>query len=209
MLPELDRNLWKQCLHLLYKLCKACELLPTSHVLQQEFIHVGDIRCYGGFADVNEGDYLGRRVAIKHLRFRTKDAFDKIFKVPESSSTMLHPYSLCIQRFCREVLGWKRLSHPNILPLLGVSVTASPRSFRIVSDWMQNGNVMEYIRSNPEVDRLQLVSSLVDPVLAILNDFQLSGAISGVAYLHGLGVIHGDLKGVLPIDQIISRFLSH
>ena len=80
-LPELDGNLRSQCLHLLYKVCKACELLPTSYVLQQEFVHVGNFRCHGGFADVRKGEYLGRCVAIKHLRFGTRDAFDKIFKV--------------------------------------------------------------------------------------------------------------------------------
>ena len=80
-LPELDGNLRGQCLHLLYKVCKACELLPTSYVLQQEFINVGNVHCYGGFADVTEGEYLGHRVAIKHLRFGTRDAFSKIYKV--------------------------------------------------------------------------------------------------------------------------------
>ena len=82
--PYLDGNLQKQCLHLLYKLCKTCELLPASYVLQQELLRIGDVHCYGGFADVGEGEYLGRRVAIKHLRFGTKDAFNKIFKVPVS-----------------------------------------------------------------------------------------------------------------------------
>ena len=80
-MPELDGDLRKQCLHLLYKLCKACELLPASYILQREPIRVGSAHCYGGFADVGEGEYLGRRVAIKYLRFGTKDAFDDIFKV--------------------------------------------------------------------------------------------------------------------------------
>ena len=81
MLPELEVKLRRQCLHLLYKICKACETLPTSYVLQQELISTGKIRCCGGFADVSEGEYLGRRMAIKHLRFRTEDTFSKIFKV--------------------------------------------------------------------------------------------------------------------------------
>jgi len=80
-LPELDGSLRTQCSHLLYKLCKTCELLPASYVLRQELICVGNIHCYGGFADVSEGQCLGRPVAIKHLRFGAKDAFSKIFKV--------------------------------------------------------------------------------------------------------------------------------
>ena len=62
------------------------------------------------------------------------------------------------KQLCREVLVWKRLSHPNILPLLGVSVSKDPQYFRIISEWMPNGNVMEYIRSNPQINRLRLVS---------------------------------------------------
>ena len=82
-LSELDGNLRRQCLHLLYKICKACELLPTSYVLQQELIYVGNALRYGGFADVAEGTYLGCHVAIKHLRFGTRDAFNNLFKVPK------------------------------------------------------------------------------------------------------------------------------
>jgi len=82
-LPDMSGDPRKQYLYLLYKLCKACELLPASYVLQQEHIRVGDAHRYGGFADVAEGEYLGRHVAIKALRFGPKDAFDKIFKVLE------------------------------------------------------------------------------------------------------------------------------
>lgn len=83
-LSELDGNLRRQCLHLLYKICKTCELLPASYVLRQELMYVGNVRCCGGFADVSEGEYLGRRVAIKHLRFGTEDALNKVFKVFKS-----------------------------------------------------------------------------------------------------------------------------
>ena len=37
----------------------------------------------------------------------------------------------------------------------------NPRHFRIISEWMSNGNVMEYTNSNPEANRLYLVSSAV------------------------------------------------
>ena len=80
-LPELDANLRKQCLHLLYKVCKTSELLPASYILRQELICIGNIRRYGGFADVSDGKYLERRVAIKCLRFGTEDASNKIFRV--------------------------------------------------------------------------------------------------------------------------------
>jgi len=86
-LPELDDKLRGQCIHVLYKICRASQLLPSSHILREELICVGDIRSYGGFADVSEGEYLGRHVAIKNLKFRTGDALGEIFKVPR----LYHP----------------------------------------------------------------------------------------------------------------------
>ncbi|KAF9647735.1 kinase-like protein, partial [Thelephora ganbajun] len=79
----------------------------------------------------------------------------------------------------REIISWKYLSHPNILPLVGVSMSVDPLCLCILSEWMPNGNVMQYARSNPEANRLRLLSEVV----------------SGVAYLHELNIVHGDLKG--------------
>lgn len=62
-------------------------MLPTTYFLQEELIRVGNVHCYGGSANIGEGEYLGRRVAIKCLRIGTKDAFDKIFKVLDLRST--------------------------------------------------------------------------------------------------------------------------
>jgi serine/threonine protein kinase len=58
--------------------------------------------------------------------------------------------------FCQEVVIWKKLSHPNVLPLLGVSKLSIP--FYTISEWMENGNVTEYIDNHLETNRLQLVS---------------------------------------------------
>ena len=50
---------------------------------------------------------------------------------------------------------WKRISHPNVVPFLGVSEVPTPLC--MVSEWMPNGNVRDYVRINPEASRLQLV----------------------------------------------------
>ena len=55
--------------------------------------------------------------------------------------------------FCQEAVIWKHLKHPNILPLLGVTI--SPR--QLISDWMPGGNLSNYIKGNPAVDPLGLV----------------------------------------------------
>ena len=86
-LPGLNGKLRNQCLHLLYKICKDREVLPTSYLLQQESIHTDTLHRSGGFADVSKGEYLGRCVAIKDLRFGTRDGSNRIFKVLNSSTT--------------------------------------------------------------------------------------------------------------------------
>jgi len=48
---------------------------------------------------------------------------------------------------------WKQLKHPNIVPLLGVTVDP----FQLISNWMLGGDLPGYIKKNPNVDRLGLV----------------------------------------------------
>ena len=60
-----------------------------------------------------------------------------------------------MQRFCKEVIRWKSLNHPNVLPLLGVKM--DERQFVMVSGWMENGNINEFIRSHEDDDRFELV----------------------------------------------------
>ena len=97
-------------------------------------------------------------MAIKRLKTNEGDS-DGVFKVHPVERAHRH-HSVIIQRLCREVVGWKHLSHPNIFPLLGVSMSADPYPFLILSEWMPNGNVMQYARSNPEANRLRMVGPL-------------------------------------------------
>ena len=54
------------------------------------------------------------------------------------------------------MVRWKSLNHPNVLPLLGV--TMEEKQFVMVSEWLENGNINEFIRSHPDVDLFGLVS---------------------------------------------------
>ena len=53
-------------------------------------------------------------------------------------------------------MGWKYISHPNVLPFLGIS--ESLFWFSIITPWLPNGNIVQYTKNDPWVDRLQLVS---------------------------------------------------
>jgi hypothetical protein len=52
-------------------------------------------------------------------------------------------------------MAWKVLCHPNVLPLLGV--TLSDNQFTMVSEWMANGNINEFIKVHGDVNRFELV----------------------------------------------------
>ena len=59
------------------------------------------------------------------------------------------------QEFCKEAVIWRHLQHPNILPLIGVTIT--PEHYSLVSDWMDNGTINEFIEMNPDANRIDLV----------------------------------------------------
>ena len=43
---------------------------------------------------------------------------------------------------------WKNLSHPNVLSLIGVPDTLENGVFSMTSEWMVNGNIIDYVRNN-------------------------------------------------------------
>ena len=55
-------------------------------------------------------------------------------------------------------MAWKALRHPNVLPLLGA--TMAEGRFVMVSDWMVNGNIKDFVQSNADADWLKLVRFL-------------------------------------------------
>ena len=77
-----------------------------------------------------------------------------------------------LQRFCREGVAWKHLRHPNVLPLLGVTV--SERRFAMVSEWMEHGNINEFVGKDKHVNRTELVRRPSTPTLQCLTDLLLS-----------------------------------
>jgi len=60
-----------------------------------------------------------------------------------------------VQKFCKEAVVWKALRHPNVLALIGV--TMSEARLTMISDWMANGNINSFVKENPGANRLELV----------------------------------------------------
>lgn len=50
---------------------------------------------------------------------------------------------------------WSKAKHPNVQELMGIIMFQE--RLGMVSLWMDNGNLQEYVRKNPDVDRYELV----------------------------------------------------
>ena len=59
-------------------------------------------------------------------------------------------------------MTWQHLDHPNILPLIGATMVdeQNKRVYEIVSDFMENGDIMTFTKTHEGVDRLKLVGFL-------------------------------------------------
>jgi len=127
---------------------------------------------FGGLGDVYKGEWTnpdtGRCsvVAVKLLRV--------VYEKPEDWDKMS-------ERLNREAWVWDQLEDPNVLPFLGISndVGGEFASPALISPLCTKGHVLDYMRKNPNVDRLKLAV----------------GVAKGLRYLHSLQIIHGDLKG--------------
>ncbi|KAJ6573535.1 kinase-like domain-containing protein [Mycena vulgaris] len=81
--------------------------------------------------------------------------------------------------FCREALVWQTLEHKYVLPLIGIDRESFPSSFCMVSPWMKRGTLLKYLNENGRDDL----------------DKMLLQVAEGLAYLHSMNVVHGDLRG--------------
>ncbi|OSC98358.1 hypothetical protein PYCCODRAFT_1480695 [Trametes coccinea BRFM310] len=102
------------------------------------------------------------------------------------------------QLFVHEVSIWKTLQHPNVLELLGASSASSDPPWFFVSPYLRNGSLVSFLKGLPSLDHVD--------VLKMVHEIA-----KGMAYLHSMGVLHGDLKAanVLVDDKghcVISDF---
>jgi len=75
--------------------------------------------------------------------------------------------------------------------------------FAMVSEWMANRNINQFIKVHKDANWFKLVGfgSYYQPCPTLMTSarpLQLKGIVQGLMYMHSQGMIHGDLKGVGP-----------
>ncbi|KAF9789584.1 kinase-like domain-containing protein [Thelephora terrestris] len=167
LVNDMDQRLENQTMsdkerrRLFNELCKTCSrrrVIPDSMYIPDRS-NEATVEYTGGFATVSRSAYGGHQVAIKVINVYT------------------NTLNTTRSGFCREVVAWKHLRHPNILPLLGV--TFDDDYFSMVSEWMDNGNINEFILKDPDANRTALLADVAN----------------GLKYMHDLSIVHGDIKG--------------
>jgi len=81
---------------------------------------------------------------------------------------------LFVVQLLRELMVWTYLEHPNIVPLLGLSLSHSPYA-SMVSPWYEKGNVHRYLETFADIigisDRLRLVILCFSQTTIILKSY--------------------------------------
>ncbi|XP_050262504.1 serine/threonine-protein kinase STY13-like [Quercus robur] len=129
-------------------------------------LNMGDAFAQGAFGKLYRGTYNGEDVAIK------------ILERPEND---LGRAQLMETQFQQEVMMLATLKHPNIVRFIGAC--RKPMLWCIVTEYAKGGSVRQFLtrRSNRSVPLKLAVKQALD-------------VARGMAYVHGLGLIHRDLK---------------
>lgn len=87
--PDIHENQRNKCSVILQKLCGACCLLPDSYIISDGLELTGDYPvAHGGFADVYQGTYKGRAVAVKTLRL-TQASEQELLRIKKVRKSLL------------------------------------------------------------------------------------------------------------------------
>ncbi|KAF9452803.1 TKL/TKL-ccin protein kinase [Macrolepiota fuliginosa MF-IS2] len=162
--PSASQRVSQQYLEMqrgLVNLHRMAAILPPVKILDGEIVKVDDIPVAGGtYSDIWLGCWLDEeKVALKGLRN---------VKADDQSAQ---------KRFVREIQVWSKLKNEHILSFYGI-VTDQGRHMHMVSPWLENGNVLDYVKQNPEADKMLLIR----------------GAAEGLRYLHSQNIVHGNIK---------------
>ncbi|KAJ8079774.1 hypothetical protein PM082_016596 [Marasmius tenuissimus] len=174
-----DKNYRKRCIQCLCEAAKRYQTLPPTLFLRniEKEQSSWPLRG-GGFADIWKGRSTsgGTPLCLKVLRM-----FAESVEVRRKKTVL---------EFCREALVWRQLDHPNVLPFLGVNTDLFAPGFCLVLPWMENGDILKYMKQHPTHDLPKSLREIA----------------AGIAYLHSHEptIVHGDIRGanILVTDDL-------
>ncbi|KAK0460841.1 kinase-like domain-containing protein [Armillaria novae-zelandiae] len=119
----------------------------------------------GQFGEVWRGEVGGAEVAVKKARIFTNDNDINLKEV--------------LRKIRREAIIWGHCDHPNVLPFYGIYRDSAPSTYCLVSPFMVNGSLRQYLSNTTKPDRHRLGLDIT----------------RGMDYLHKMSIVHSDLKG--------------
>ncbi|CAK5265672.1 unnamed protein product [Mycena citricolor] len=201
----LDREFLESGIDALRRLSKPGELGLPSWTITRYEVDLDERIGMGFFSDVHRGLWRGRVVAIKVLAECT-------------------PQKL----FLKEIGIWKELKHPHVLELYGASAATGDGPWFFVCPYEKNGCLNAYLRQTygSLEDSRERFSSVPSGHLSGLGSAStrprhisapagypvkeepdllrfIHEIAKGMDYLHGQGVLHGDLKVLVGCANIL------
>lgn len=126
----------------------------------------------GGYCDVFKGALTtdGTQIAVRRLRFVLARENSQFLKVRVRDVFHRSVIIECTQRLTRELRIWSRLSHKNVLKLLGISQEKDGQGYPcFITVWMENGSARTYLMRHPDADILPLVRIIVSANVPFLT----------------------------------------
>ncbi|KAG7448879.1 uncharacterized protein BT62DRAFT_965523 [Guyanagaster necrorhizus] len=169
---EID-NYRRRCISCLQALSRIHVIIPTTCYLASEAITKDgdDPICGSASCDTWRGNLELERlpVCLKVLRyFPTNVGRGSSFKVNIDKCRVKPTLIWCLsQDHLKEVMVWRQVRHPRILPLLDVNEDLFAPRFCLISSWMYQSNIIEYLQRNPDD---------VEPTRLDFVDFRLGSA---------------------------------
>ncbi|KAG6872450.1 hypothetical protein C0995_009707 [Termitomyces sp. Mi166 len=158
--PGLSSKFKRNLIVATQRLSRHSGLYPKCYNLQDVEMVESDPIAAGSFADIYKGCFLGQAVCLKVIR---------VYQTSHVQSFL--------KQFSAEAILWGQLSHPNLLPVYGLYRLGG--RLCLVSPWMDNGDITQFLTEHPDGNRALLVLDIA----------------CGIAYLHEKDIVHGDLKG--------------
>ncbi|TFK33765.1 kinase-like domain-containing protein [Crucibulum laeve] len=142
---------------------------PLSKPVSRNDIKLNQIIGQGFFSNVYQATWMHGTVAVKVLN--------------NATATM--------SSFLNEFKIWRSLKHANVTTILGASTVDGSIPKFFITPFMQNGSLSSYLQ---RMEWNQDESSILDSgdkidVLRMMHDIA-----KGMDYLHGHGILHGDLR---------------